>query len=329
MDYEKGGLQKEYYSYDEVIRRNCPFCNSPDYLDIYKERGFIGIVRCKNCELIYTNPVVKEPQKNYWGDETKYYEEARLIFNGLAEHHRDQNYLEDLGIIEDIKPKGNFLDIGTNIGFFLRHTCGKKWNVFGVEPSPTLSDMARKYFGLNVKTAYLDEANFQDNFFDVVTMTDVFEHIVDPKNILLQIRRVLKEDGILFIKVPNGNYSLLKLWLAKMARRLQDYDIFDSYEHLTYYTQKTLKKMLEDCGFKVKKFFIGKPIHSPVWHKFVGYYYQYPTPWILDAKNYILRVLFYWISKLEFLLRFGHIGYFAPNIIVIATKINQPTATPA
>ena len=53
---------------------------------------------------------------------------------------------------------------------------------------------------------------------------------------------------------------------------------------------------------------------------YVGYYYQYPSPWFLDWKNYTMRSLFYWISKVERVLRFGNIGYFAPNIIVAAEK---------
>ena len=320
MDYERGGLQKEKYTRDEVIARDCPLCNRKDYSDIYRERGAIGIVRCKACGLIYTNPMVKDASKNYWGDEKKYYAEGRLIFEGLARHNRDRNYLEDLRIIEKIKPQGNFLDIGTNMGFFLRHTRGKKWNVFGIEPSPTLSEIARKYFGLNVKTTYLKEAGFQDDFFDVVTMTDVFEHIADPREILPEVKRVLKKDGVLFIKVPNGNYSLLKFLIARAANKLRDYDIFDAYEHLTHYTQRTLRQMLGRYGFTVRKVFIGRPIHTPVWHKYVGHYYQYPSPWTLDKKNYALRTIFHWVSKIEFLLRFGHIGYFASNIIVIAGK---------
>lgn len=319
-DYERGGVQKDYYSADEVIKRDCPLCRGTDYLKICNERGNIGVVKCKNCNIIYINPMVREPEKNYWGDEKKYYEEARLIFKGLAKHHRDSNYLEDLKRIEDIKPKGNFLDIGTNMGFFLRHTRGRGWNVFGIEPSPALSEMARKYFGLNVKTSYLEDAGFENNFFDVVTMTDVFEHIAEPKKILEEVRRLLKKDGILFIKVPNGNYNLLKLWMAKMIKKVGDYDIFDSYEHLIHYTQKTLKRMLEECGFKIKRIFIGRPIQVPVWHKHVGHYYQYPSPWFLDAKNYILRWVFYWISMVERVLRFGNIGYFAPNIVIVAVK---------
>jgi len=320
MEYEKGGTQKEFYSMEDVIERNCPLCNSNDYMKIHKERGAIGIVRCKNCSLIYTNPMVRDSEKNYWGDEDKYYEEARLIFNGQGAHHRDLNYLEDLKRIKEIKPDGNFLDIGTNVGFFLRHTRGRSWNVFGVEPSPALSKMARRYFGLDVRNTYLDNAGFEEDFFDIVTMIDVFEHISDAKKILLDIRRVLKKDGILFIKVPNGNYNLLKLWLAKASGKLKDYDIFDSYEHVAHYSHKTLKKKLKECGFKIKKTFIGRPVQIPVWHKYVGHFYQYPSPWVLDAKNYILRLLCYWCSKIEFWVRFGNIGYFAPNIEVIVGK---------
>jgi len=321
MDYERGGKQKDCYSQDEVIARNCPLCGTASYVEIYKERGAVGIVRCGKCGLVYTNPMVKEPEKNYWGDEKKYYEEARLIFEGKAKSHRDVNYLEDLKAIESLKPKGNFLDIGTNMGMFLRHTRGRSWNVTGIEPSPALSEMARKYFGLNIKTAYLDKAGFEDEYFDVVTMTDVFEHIPEPKKMLEDIRKVIKRGGILFIKVPNGRYNLLKLALAKMTGRLKDHDVFDSYEHLTHFSHDMLKKMLRESGFKVRKAYIGKPIQLPVWHKYVGHYYQYPCPWIMDWKNYLLRSVFYWISKIERVLRLGNIGYFAPNIIVMSEKV--------
>jgi len=322
-DYEKGGRQKEYYSESEVITRVCPLCGGRDHIRICQERGNVGVVKCKKCSLIYVNPMVRDPEKNYWGDEKKYFEEARLIFEGKAKSHRDTNYLEDLKVIEKIKPEGNFLDIGTNAGFFLRHTRGKKWNVAGVDPSPVLSDMARKYFGLNVKTCYLNEAGFENEYFDVVTMTDVFEHVPEPKRLLADIKKVIKKDGILFIKVPNGSYNLLKLNLARLTGRLGKHDIFDSYEHVTHYSHNTLKRMLEESGFKIRKVVIGRPIQIPVWHKYTGHYYQYPSPWFMDWKSYIIRSLFYWTSRFERILRFGNIGYFAPNIIVVAKKTNN------
>ena len=317
MDYEGGGTQKEFYSGNEVVKRSCPMCGFNGFSLICKERGSIGIGKCDGCGLIYTNPLIKDPEKVYWGEEKKYYEEARLIFNNTSRHHRDANYLEDLNAIEKLKPEGKFLDIGTNMGFFLRHTRGKKWNVFGVEPSPALAKMANEYFKLNVKNAYLENSGFSKKSFDIVTMIDVFEHISEPKKILKEIRTLLKDDGILFIKVPNGKYSLLKLYLSKITGA-KNYDIFDSYEHLTHFTNKSLSEMLDVCGYEVLKIYSGRPIQLPAWHKYVGHYYQYPSPWFLDFKNNMLRLVFYWISKIEYLLRLGNIGYFASNIIVIA-----------
>ena len=205
MDYERGGRQKEFYGVDEVVKRVCPLCGSSSCAEIYRERGSVGIVRCKDCGLVYTNPMVKEPEKNYWGDEKKYFEEARLIFEGKGKSHRDVNYIDDLRMIERFKPAGNFLDIGTNMGMFLRHTRGRKWDVTGVEPSPALSEMARKYFGLNIKTCYLSEAGFPDESFDVVTMTDVFEHIAEPRKMLADIKKVLKL-SLIHISEPTRPY---------------------------------------------------------------------------------------------------------------------------
>ncbi len=270
MDYEKGGTQKDFYSKSEVEYISCPFCNAKKYIEIHKERGSLGIVRCLSCRLIYVNPRLKNPEMIYWGDSDKYSEEARLIFEGKGKHHRDPNYMNDLKLISKYKPSGNFLDVGTNMGFFLRKAKGFGWNLFGVEPSPPLSEMARRYFGLNVKTAFLEKAGFEEDSFDVISMTDVFEHLPHPSRTLKEVHRILKPDGVLFIKVPNGLFNLLKFHLARMTRRLKNYDIFDSYEHVVHYSDKTLRRMLKKYGFKIIKAFIGKPVQTPVWHDYVG-----------------------------------------------------------
>ena len=321
MDYERGGRQRDIYNESEVVKVLCPLCSNDEYKEIYKERGVLGVVQCVDCNLIYVNPRLKNPEEVYWGDADKYFKEARLIFDGKAAHHRDQNYLEDLGLIHRYKPAGNFLDVGTNMGFFLRNAKRwKKWNLYGVEPSPSLSELARRYFGLNVKTAFLEEANFENDFFDVVTLTDVFEHIANPQEMLKEIHRILKPEGVLFIKVPNGSFNLFKFRMAKFMRRLKNYDIFDSYEHVIHYSDKTLKKMLKKYGFRVVKVKIGSPIQLPVWHKYVGHYYQYRSPWCLDFKRQTARSILYFLSKIEFYLCGKNIGCLAPNIVVIAKK---------
>ena len=243
-----------------------------------------------------------------------------MIFKGELKHHRDPNYIADLKMIQRYKPSGNFLDVGTNMGFFLRQAQNRGWNLYGVEPSPALSEMARKFFGLNVKTSFLEDAGFASSFFDIVAMTDVFEHIASPGKLLREAHRIIKPDGILFIKVPNGLFNILKLNLIMIAGRSKTYDIFDSYEHVVHYTQKTLKEMLKKYGFEPVKTVVGKPIQIPIWHKLVGHYYLYPSPWLLDPFKRMIRSMLYWLSMIEFKLRLNRIGYLAPNIVIIAKK---------
>ena len=319
-EYERGGRQRAVYRQEDVEEVACPFCNGKACERLYTERGVLGIVRCEACDLIYVSPRLRHPEEVYWGDVAKYTEEARLIFEGRAVHHRDRNYLDDLRVIERFKPTGTFLDVGTNMGFFLRHTRGRGWTVTGVDPSASLSQSARAKFGLDVRTCFLHEANFPDAHFDIVTMTDVFEHISEPRSMLRDIRRILKSDGILFIKVPNGLLNVVKLRVLTRLGRLGMLDIFDSYEHVVHYSSRTLRRMLEGEGYRVRWQSIARPIQLPVWHNFVGQYYQYPSPWILDWKKQTARTLLYHVSRVESRLRGGEIGWLAPNIVVVAEK---------
>ncbi|GAG77434.1 unnamed protein product, partial [marine sediment metagenome] len=181
---------------EDVKYVNCPLCNGNRYGKIATEWGVLGIVKCRDCGLIYVNPRLKEPEKIYWGSKERYIKEAELIFEGKQKSHRDVNYLADLKKIERIKPTDNFLDIGTNMGMFLRNARNRGWKLFGIEPSPALSEIGREKFGLNIFTGFLHENRFANNFFDVVTMIDVFEHITKPLEMLKDIHRIIKQDGL-------------------------------------------------------------------------------------------------------------------------------------
>jgi hypothetical protein len=71
--------------------------------------------------------------------------------------------------------------------------------------------------------------------------------------------------------------------------------------------------------FAVRYQGIARPVQVPVWHEYVGHYYQYPTPWALDWKRQTARWMLYWLSHAEAALRLGDVGWLAPNIVVIAT----------
>jgi 2-polyprenyl-3-methyl-5-hydroxy-6-metoxy-1,4-benzoquinol methylase len=237
QDYERGGTQKDEYAADDIIRVPCPLCGSADYTVLYREHGMLEVSRCASCSLMYTSTRVKAPEKVYWGDAAKYLEEARLVFQGKAAHHRDPNYLEELALIRRYKPSGRFLDVGCNMGMLLRHVKSMGWTGVGVEPSPTLSRLAVEQLHLDVYNCFLDELPSRElGSFDVVALSDVFEHITQPIEFLTQAARYLKPDGLLYIKVPNARWNLFKQKVLGLMGRTPKQGVWDSYEHVVHYT---------------------------------------------------------------------------------------------
>jgi SAM-dependent methyltransferase len=319
QDYERGGTQKNEYTRDEVVDVACPLCGSDARTPIYREHGALVVSECLSCGLMYTSARITSPEQVYWGDGDKYLEEARLVFQGKAAHHRDPNYLEELELIKQYKPTGRFLDVGCNMGMLLRHIRRMGWTGVGVEPSPTLSKLAIEQLHLDVYNCFLNQLPEKERgSFDIVALSDVFEHITEPIAFLKEADRYLKPDGLLYIKVPNGRWNYFKQKALQLAGKTPKQGVWDSYEHVVHYTDRTLTKMLDAAGFDVVKITVGKAIQVPVWHRYVGHYYLYATPFLFDWKRQLGRSAFYWLSFPERLLRGGSIGWFAPNIVAIA-----------
>lgn len=316
-DYIHGGTQKDFYNENEREHCSCPLCGSDKFFQLDTERG-LSVVKCKNCDLIYTNPRAKNAEENYFGDASVFENEAMLIFKGKKAHHRDKNYEYEVNKIKRIKKSGKLLDVGTNMGFFLRKARDAGFETEGVEPSPSLSKIARERWGLKIHTSFLEKADLPKNNYDIITLIDVFEHVTNPKELLKTSYDLLKTDGLIAIKVPNGDYNYLKMKLAKASGKAKNMAIWDCCEHVVHYTPKTFAKMVESCGFKVKTCFIPLPIHSPIWANLVGHYYQYPSPFILDWKRIMLRNLFYRIGKMEYWLT-GK-SKFGPDLMFIIEK---------
>lgn len=320
QDYDRGGLQKYEYAPSEVVPVPCPFCGAERGETLCVEYVSVGVKRCAECALIYTSPRIKDPEKVYWGDADKYVAEARLIFSGKASHHRDPNYREELELIEQHVPqKGRFLDVGCNMGMLLRLARARGWEAVGVEPSPALHGIATEKFGLSVHNCFLDEVPANEAAsFDVVALSDVFEHVTEPRELLQSARRLLKPDGLLFVKVPNARWNILKQRLAERFGRVPTYGIWDSYEHVVHYTDQTLRAMLESGGFEPRLITFARPIQIPVWHHYVGQYYQYPSPWVLHPKPFLGRELAHALGRVESRLT-RRVGYCAQNLVALAT----------
>lgn len=215
---DRAGLAKDYKITDHSVR-------TPT-----------RVVKCKKCGLIYTNPRphVRSLMSNYINMvDSEYLEEER---------GRRISATTTLKSLKKLRKKGRLLDIGCAAGFLLDEARKDGWDVYGVELSKWAIDFAKKKFGINtIFNGILKNAGYPDNYFDAVVMKDSIEHLTDPKGTLVEIRRILKSDGILCINTPDIDSFVSRILKARWWGIKQS--------HLYYFTRKTLKKMLEASGF--------------------------------------------------------------------------------
>lgn len=169
--------------------------------------------------------------------------------------------------------KGKVLDIGCGNGSYLAWLKELGWQVYGVEIDENSIKVAREEYGIDIFCGDLLEANSPDNFFDCITMWHFLEHSHHPLQILRKTNRLLKQNGLAVISVPNINSLEAKLLKENSF-------LFDIPRHLYDFSPRTLTKMLGKTGFKVKKI-----IYSPRLDIF-----QWSLDFLLEEKRYRMRI---------------------------------------
>lgn len=254
---------------------NCNICGSDRYdvLQGYAERVWIKpplhLVRCLQCGLAYLNP---QPD---FSELSQYYSQVfpfvsakgactatsfnRLVGHQAAieprelgnQHKREAGSGEKARLthIEDYKPsRGRLLDIGCADGAFLAYTGGLGWKPYGVELSATLASIAQREGKLDVFNGTVEDAGFPEAFFDVVHVNHVLEHLSDPHATLVEIRRILRPDGLLYLGLPNEIDTFDNAFGIRHLLSLVHPQIRPS-DHLFFFTPNTIRMLLHKAGF--------------------------------------------------------------------------------
>ena len=218
----------------------CFLCKNDVNFIIYLKTEGIKYVRCQNCGLIF--------RKNEFGKRDLKQYENKKYFSAYIKNYKVfiEIFTDLLNTVEKYKKHGRILDIGCSIGLFLFLAKKRKWKEFGVEISIFASNFAKNRLKLNVMNSdNLDD--FPNNYFDVIVLNHVLEHIENPISILKQIYKKLESNGILMIGVPNINGLFPRFQKGKWPS-------IKPHEHYNQFTPKTLKLLLNKSFFKPIKF---------------------------------------------------------------------------
>lgn len=268
--------------YSERLTK-CPLCKSGHFLN-FKEvtdhaisREKFYLCRCAECKFVFTNPrPTKETINKYYESENyiSHQNKTRNITDFIYKSVRKITLQRKLNWLNDYnKNKGNLLDLGCGTGSFLKKAKDDGWQVSGVEPNPKARKSARrKKLNVHSKLKKIDPTEQ----FQAITLFHVLEHVHDLRKTGKKITALLKNEGTLFIAVPNIDSKDSRIYGETWAA-------LDVPRHLYHFTPETMQIFAEKMGLEIVD---KKPM------KFDSYYISllsenYKNPKSIGIKKYI------------------------------------------
>ncbi len=197
------------------------------------ERFPVG--RCRRCAHVY---LLERPLPSEIG---RYYPEGY----GPHRHREPSGSGRTPGRHRLIRrpPPFRILDAGCGSGYDLRPFAERGCEVFGIETDPGASEEARRG-GVQVQCCGIEEATFPDAAFDVITVNHALEHVFDPRAALRNLRRMLREDGILYLLFPTSD----GLWFRVFR---EDWYHLEAPRHLQFFGHGPFLRLAGETGFRV------------------------------------------------------------------------------
>ena len=224
----------------ELEQISCPLCQGLPCRPLFVH-GEEQHVRCLGCGLIYVNP--RQPRKEI---ESFYEEEYYALGQKIDYEARVEFFAAVAARLETLVRPGRLLDIGCGYGQFLLACRHRGWQVAGVELGEPACARARAQ-GLEVFRGTLAQAAYAEGRFDVVTLWNVLDHLVDPLAELREVLRVLRPGGLIYFRVPNAAFHLRAKGALGLLRHLGVRDV--TTFHLISLTPRTARLLLEKAGF--------------------------------------------------------------------------------
>jgi SAM-dependent methyltransferase len=182
--------------------------------------------RCRECNFIFRDPLLEPAQ----------YEQ--LYRDGSAALWESDDTRPDFALVRQhvagVQRGGSVLDVGCYTGQLLA-SLGSEYRVYGVEPNTAAAGIAATR-GVTVLAGSIAGLARAGQKFDVITACDVIEHVPNPLDFLLELRRHLNPGGRLLLSTGNSD-----AWLWRLAGAHYWYCYFA--EHISFIGRRWLEAM--------------------------------------------------------------------------------------
>jgi 2-polyprenyl-3-methyl-5-hydroxy-6-metoxy-1,4-benzoquinol methylase len=205
------------------------------------------IQKCGACGFLFTNPRPAE------SDIGKYYQSANYVSHSdekkgfmyrLYGAVRKINNRTKLRIINERFPsKGKLLDVGCGIADFLNECKNDGWDITGIDSSEAVIKKSFEKHGIKVETEE-HLAGIPDKSVQVITMWHVLEHVHKLNERIQELKRIVTDDGLMFIALPNSSSPDALHYKEK-------WDGFDVPRHLYHFHPEAVEKLMKNHGLSV------------------------------------------------------------------------------
>jgi 2-polyprenyl-3-methyl-5-hydroxy-6-metoxy-1,4-benzoquinol methylase len=275
---------------------------------IYEPSGLKGYYKCLSCNFVFT--VVKD---------------AGNLHEGLVHHYEKVDPHERIAeskesffssVIDHIlyhheTSEKLILDVGCGFGYFLELAAKKGWQTFGVEIAHDAVLAAKEKFGNeNILQGTLRRAEYPANLFDVITLWDVLVFVENPFAELKECFRVMKEGGILGIRVRNVFFQMAAYRIySYLSRIVSKLGMKAPYVFHTYsFGSKSIYQLLRRSGFKRIQV-VNSPLSK------ADPYGHFRSAKLAQAAKFAIEL----ISRFVFFLSRGNL-VIGPSLLVWAQK---------
>jgi SAM-dependent methyltransferase len=221
----------------------------------FSEHPPFRLVRCRDCGLIYRNPVERQHELA-----AAYAHEAPApeVLRSLHATQLPTLRGNARRLRRALGHGGSGLEVGSYIGAFLAAARQERLHMEGLDINPHVNAFTRA-MGFTVHDGELGSFA-TDRAFDVVAILNTFDQLADPRLAVHAAGRLLRKGGVLAIRVPNGAlYGALRRWLTRgartrrsVARAVLAQNNLLSFPYRWGFTPFALTRLLEQAEFVVE-----------------------------------------------------------------------------
>jgi SAM-dependent methyltransferase len=211
----------------------------------------IRLVQCTRCETVFRNPRERAFEvTEMYADETPSIEVLQALHD--AQRATFASQVSRLTEVSGLPGRG--LEVGSYSGGFLEAARRAGWRFEGLDVNESANEFARA-LGYSVTSG--DLASFRTTKpFDAVAIWNCFDQLPDPRSAARSAYALVKTNGVLAIRVPNGAfYAAVRRRLdgvaGPVARALLAHNNLLGFPYRHGFTVQSLSLLLEDTGFDV------------------------------------------------------------------------------